>query len=154
MDERIHEALLGDVALSLWTFGPGIDDLTPDLALTLATDVWVFSPDHEQTLLVCHPMRGWVMPGGHVEPGETVRTAAAREVAEETGLAIHEHELRPIALHWGPGKLGMSYTAEVDPDEPLAGEPQQPARWWSLDDEWPSTYPHDRDRLRHHVAVD
>lgn len=28
----------------------------------------------------------WSLPGGHVEPGETARAAASREVAEETGV--------------------------------------------------------------------
>ncbi len=30
----------------------------------------------------------WSLPGGHIEPGETARAAAVREVAEETGLAV------------------------------------------------------------------
>lgn len=28
----------------------------------------------------------WSLPGGHIEPGETARAAAAREVLEETGV--------------------------------------------------------------------
>ena len=31
----------------------------------------------------------WELPGGTVEPGEPHETAAVREVAEETGLAVH-----------------------------------------------------------------
>lgn len=33
-------------------------------------------------------MGTWSVPGGRVEPGETVAAAVAREVAEETGLQV------------------------------------------------------------------
>lgn len=41
----------------------------------------------------------WVTPGGGIDPGETERQAAVREVAEETGLTIAESDLiGPIAV--------------------------------------------------------
>jgi nucleoside triphosphatase len=39
----------------------------------------------------------WVLPGGHVEPGEKIVSAAIREGKEETGL-----DLKPIhIIQWG-----------------------------------------------------
>ncbi|NEE01304.1 NUDIX domain-containing protein [Phytoactinopolyspora halotolerans] len=40
----------------------------------------------------------WFTPGGGLEPGEDPRRAAAREVREESGLAVDESQLRgPVA---------------------------------------------------------
>ena len=39
------------------------------------------------------PTRGWSMPGGHLEPGETLAECLAREWREETGLEVKIKEL-------------------------------------------------------------
>lgn len=40
------------------------------------------------------PARGrWTLPGGRLEPGESLEQAVAREVDEETGLTVHVEEL-------------------------------------------------------------
>ncbi|USN53798.1 MAG: NUDIX domain-containing protein [Candidatus Nomurabacteria bacterium] len=31
----------------------------------------------------------WTLPGGHIDPGETIAEAAMREAEEETGLKVH-----------------------------------------------------------------
>ena len=40
--------------------------------------------------------RGYTLPGGHVEPGESFVEAVVREMKEETGLDIIKPELRGI----------------------------------------------------------
>lgn len=48
-------------------------------------------------LMVYHPGRGgWEMPGGRIEPGETVEEAAKREFLEEAGYAISVAAVRDI----------------------------------------------------------
>ncbi|GAA2123948.1 NUDIX hydrolase [Glycomyces algeriensis] len=46
------------------------------------------------------PFKGCkVFPGGHVEPHETAKDAAVRELREETGLDLHPDALRAVNLY-------------------------------------------------------
>jgi 8-oxo-dGTP diphosphatase len=44
--------------------------------------------DYNEILLIKGPRRGWEMPGGQVEEGESLQNAAIRETKEESGIDI------------------------------------------------------------------
>ena len=44
--------------------------------------------DKNEILLIKGPQRGWEMPGGQVEEGESLTQAAIRETKEESGVDI------------------------------------------------------------------
>ncbi|MBI3115582.1 MAG: NUDIX domain-containing protein [Candidatus Kerfeldbacteria bacterium] len=59
----------------------------------------VIEDDKGRILLARSPQwsNKWVLPGGHIEPGETIMAALVREAEEETGL-----KLKPVAvIAWG-----------------------------------------------------
>ena len=91
------------------------------------------------------PAKGlWAIPGGSVELGETLQTAAEREVMEETGLtvqagkvihtfdAIQRDESGRVKYHY----VIIDLLAEaLDPTQPLKPfDDVQDARWFTLPD--------------------
>lgn len=44
--------------------------------------------DKHEILLINGPKRGWEIPGGRVEEGESLSSAVVRETKEETGIDI------------------------------------------------------------------
>jgi 8-oxo-dGTP pyrophosphatase MutT (NUDIX family) len=54
-----------------------------------------------ERILLGHATRSprWDIPKGIAEPGETLPVAAARELLEETGLAITPEELADLGVH-------------------------------------------------------
>lgn len=68
----------------------------------------------------------WSLPGGHIEPGETARAAAVREVREETGIEAELAglvDVHDVILHAPDGTLRAHYLIAVFCGRWLAGEP-------------------------------
>jgi 8-oxo-dGTP pyrophosphatase MutT (NUDIX family) len=58
-------------------------------SLRLGCSAVLFNPDRDQVLLTRRADNGqWCLPGGMIEPGESVAEACEREVFEETGLRV------------------------------------------------------------------
>jgi ADP-ribose pyrophosphatase YjhB (NUDIX family) len=71
----------------------------PQLLITVGVSVIVLRGD-AMLLEKRHDCRGWGLPGGYKELGESLEEAARRELSEETGLVARE--LRFLALCSGP----------------------------------------------------
>ncbi len=131
---------------------------TPDRASAGSSDLPVLAVGaivtlDEHLLLVSRanpPAQGlWSVPGGRVEPGETMSEAVAREVAEETGLAVTCDQLVGWVERMGPGfhfvifdfratlvggAGGGASTISTDAVVPTAGDDADDARWVRFSD--------------------
>ena len=76
----------------------------------------VLAPDARRILIVHHRrLDRWLLPGGHVEPCDaTIDAAAAREVLEETGIAVANGQLAGADVHGIPAKGREPYHLHHD----------------------------------------
>ncbi|MFE6979424.1 NUDIX domain-containing protein [Streptomyces sp. NPDC057682] len=113
----------------------------------------VVTTTHGHVLLIQRgwpPYEGhWALPGGHVDPGETSRTAAARELAEETGVHAVPQELVRIGPFDRPDRdprgryVTVAYHLTVLPGTAIeASTDARQAQWWPLNALPPLAFDH------------
>jgi 8-oxo-dGTP diphosphatase len=82
----------------------------------------------------------WIGPGGHVDEGEDVLSAAIREIKEETGVTLHPENvsLKVLAFHHhlDRGEVWMEYLfrAEIPSDQPVHSTVEGETKWIDLKD--------------------
>lgn len=75
----------------------------------------------------------WSLPGGRIEAGESPAEAAAREVAEETGLVVEIGELLQTVDIWG-GYRVHDFAASVIGGTLVAGDDASDVQWYDVEE--------------------
>lgn len=74
--------------------------------------------EQNEILLIKGPRRGWEMPGGQVEEGESLKEAAIRETKEESGIDIEVIKFCGIYQNVNQSICNTLFLAK-----PIGGEP-------------------------------
>ncbi|MFJ6655969.1 NUDIX hydrolase [Streptomyces sp. NPDC091377] len=89
----------------------------------------------------------WELPGGLVDPGESLHAAAARETLEETGVTVAVRGLVGVYQHPQRGILAALFLAAPVAGTPRPTEESSEARWADVPDALELLHPLYRPRL-------
>ncbi len=99
--------------------------------------ILIFNPRSEMLLTKSHKWNGkYVIPGGHIELGESAVEAAHREIREETNLEIRDLEILNWQefiydeQFWKPRHfIFLSFTAKLDKGEVVLNDEAEEFIW-------------------------
>ncbi|NEN22252.1 NUDIX hydrolase [Cryomorpha ignava] len=115
-----------------------------DIRLAVDAVIFSFAANIKKVLLVQRkndPFKGqWVFPGGFVDDGENLETAAIRELEEETSLRMEN--LSQLKAYGDPGRDPRGHTVTVafigqvnaDAVKTKAASDAEAAKWFDLND--------------------
>ena len=97
----------------------------------------------------------WGLPGGYVDGGEVVESAAAREVWEETGLEVETRELIGLFSESGDPVMVAVYAAKETGGTLAAGPEALEVDFFNVSDLPELAFPRDREVLaKWHGSLD
>lgn len=111
------------------------DGIALETAPETITATFAFVQDEKGNLLTLQNERGWDIPGGHLDEGETLLDATHREVLEESCVTIKDVEFFALIKN---GDTAMSVFL-AKPDEikefvPNEEDPTSDRTWMSIED--------------------
>jgi 8-oxo-dGTP diphosphatase len=127
-------------------------DVTVDVVALAAVD-------NELHVLVVRrgnpPFEGkWALPGGYLEVDEDLATSAARELSEETGIAVDAADLHQLGAYSDPDRdprgrtISVAHVLRLDSAvEVIGGDDAASAEWVAVDDALETGLAFDHDQI-------
>ena len=104
----------------------------------------VFAFDANRVALANIRGRGWCIPGGRLEPGETPQAATAREAYEEAGITLGElvelGRTVDVSCSESPRTLAISYVSTIESCGSIPDESESAGVQFSTIAELPALY--------------